>query len=78
MAEREIARLEEKSALSGGGVFAVVMLSLGSALMLLSMGDNSAIRGAMYAAAWTGWNVLWGAVLINGKRTNYTVYRNEP
>lgn len=77
MADREIARLEQRTATTAAGPVAVIMLVLGSGTMVLSLGDNSAIRGAMYAAIWTGWNVIWGAVLIASRRVSYTVFRRE-
>jgi hypothetical protein len=77
MGDVEIARLEERNYTTGGGVVAIVMLVLGGLLMLLALGDNSAIRGAMYAAIWTGWNVIWGAFLVRGCRRTYVVYRHD-
>lgn len=77
MPDHEVAYLEERNRLSGGGVVAVIMLSVGCLAMLLSLGDNSAIRIASYGAIWTGWNVLWGAALIKGSVRRYVVYRKE-
>lgn len=77
MADKEIAHIEERKTLSGGGAFAIIMLVLGTLVMILSLGDNSAIRGTMYAAMWTGWNVLWGACLVNGNRRSYVVFRRD-
>jgi hypothetical protein len=77
MGDIEIARLEERTYTTGGGVVGIVMLVLGGLLMLLAMGDNSAVRGAMYAATWTGWNVIWSACIVRGCKRTYIVYRQD-
>jgi uncharacterized membrane protein len=60
------------------GWFPSLMIFLGMLGMFAGLTDTSAIRFASYAALWTGWNVLWGLMILNATRTEYTVYRVPP
>jgi hypothetical protein len=73
----EIARIESHPVPGGAASFAALMLLIGFALMLFGLTDNSAIRLAAYAAIWTGWNALWGAVLISNRRRVLVVTREQ-
>lgn len=72
-----IARLEGSNKNPAAGVG--VLLALGLIAMILEIiFEDSAIRLAAWGTIWTGWNVLCGIPLLNGRRTDYVVFRELP
>ena len=74
----EIARIVSEPVEGGSASFAGVMMLLGTLLLLFVLSrEDSAIREAAEGTLWTGWNVMWGAVLISGRRRMLIVTREQ-
>jgi hypothetical protein len=71
-----IARIEEQGGElgpAGGFLLTAGLVAMIAAFFL----ETSAIRLAAWGAVWTGWNVLWGFLIMIKRERNYVVYR-EP
>lgn len=74
----EIARIDEKATMSGGGVVCMVLLILHQiGIVFAFAAANGAIQQATVGTLWIGGNVLWGIGIIVGRARTYRVTREE-
>lgn len=75
----EIAAIEEVTTFSPMGVIAVILLSIGGLLILpLLVLSGTILQQSVMFTAWIGWNVLFGAGAVIGRRRIYRVFRVMP
>jgi hypothetical protein len=74
----EMARIEERVALSGGGVVCLILLILHQIGIVLAFATTSdGIQLAAVGTLWIGGNTLWGIGIIVGRTRTYRVTQEE-
>lgn len=75
----EVAQIEERVSMTGGGVFAIALLVLHNLFMVLMFFGTakSAIQEASLGTIWIAGNIVWCTCTILGRKRTYFVTREE-